>query len=164
MLKFIEIFKKNNYLKLRNIKNKVVIGQSADQALADDQEHWVEHICDEYVNADQKSVGGYANLHGFKEGNGTYWVGVDIRWCGIRITDVVIKCKTKALYDYYINLVMHGDTFHSGVNLIAQAVREDSRLWCRDGDEVDTEFTFRWGDEDKSFDVHLGGDRYAEEK
>ena len=144
----------------RKSKNKVILSSTEDN-------HWVNHICDVYVNADQKSVGGYANLHGFQEGcegNWTYWVGVDIRWCGIRITDVVIKCKTKSMYDYYINLVQHGNEFHSGVNLIAQAVRDDPRLWCRDGDDVETEFIFKWGDEDKSFDVHLGGDRYAEEK
>ena len=144
----------------RKSKNKVILSST-------EENHWVNHICDEYVNADQKSVGGYANLHGFQEGcegNWTYWVGVDMRWLGIRIADVVIKCKTKSMYDYYINLVKHGNEFHSGVNLIAQAVREDSRLWCRDGDDVETEFIFKWGDEEKSFDVHLGGDRYAEER
>ena len=155
----------------RKCKNQVIVGQyskGSDKTLkGDEQTHWVDHICDEYVNADQKSAGGYANLHGFREGcegNWTYWVGVDLRWCAIPIADVVIKCKTEKMYNKYINLVKHGNQFHTGPSLIAQAVREDPDLWCRNGDDVDTEFIFRWGDKDKDFDVYLSGDRYAEEK
>ena len=126
-----------------------------------EQVYWVNHICDDYVNASQKAVGMYANLHGFEgivDDKWVYWVGVDTRFIGIRVADVIIYCKNKSTYDYWIDFVRH-DLDH-----ICRAVREADNLWCRDGDEVNIEFVFRWGGEEKTFDVHLGTDRYAEEK
>ena len=47
---------------------------------------------------------------------------------------------------------------------VLTVMRHDPRLVCHDGDDVNIDFMFRWGDEDKHFDVHLDGDFYAEEK
>ncbi len=126
-----------------------------------EQTYWVNHICDDYVNASQKAVGMYANLHGFEgivDDKWIYWVGVDIRFLGIRCADVVIRCKNKSTYDHWIYLAQQ-DLDH-----ICQAVREDSNLICKDGDDVEVDFMFRWGDEEKHFNVRFGTDRYAEEK
>lgn len=98
----------------------------------------------------------WGNVHGFDEGPGqVYWVGVDIRTFGIRTTDYVIKCKNKSTYDEYINMPVE-DMLHK--------MRNDSRLDYKYGDDVEIEFIFRWGDEDKSFNVRFATDSYAEEK
>ena len=127
-----------------------------------EQTYWVNHICDEYVNASQKSVGMYANVHGFEglmeDGTWIYWVGIDIRFIGIRCADIVIRCKNKSTYDRWIYQATHD------LNSMPQAVRNAPDLYCRDGDDVEVKFIFRWGDEDKSFNVRFGTDRYAEEK
>lgn len=127
-----------------------------------EQTYWVNHICDEYVNASQKSVGMYANVHGFEglndDGSWTYWVGIDTRFIGIRVADIVIRCKNKSTYDRWIYQATHD------LNSMPQAVRDDPNLWCRDGDCVEIDFMFRWGNEDKHFNVRFGTDRYAEEK
>ena len=88
----------------------------------------------------------WGNVHGFDEGPGqVYWVGVDIRTFGIRTTDYVIN----------INMPVE-DMLHK--------MRNDSRLDYKYGDDVEIEFIFRWGDEDKSFNVRFATDSYAEEK
>ena len=126
-----------------------------------EQEHWVNHIHDETV-----SVGGnwgtvqWANLHGFDEGPGvTYWVGLDCRCWGIRAADYVIKCKTRQMYDKYIDIAVH-----KGASDFLQAALNDSALNVRRGGDVETEFIFKWGGDEKTFNVRLPGDLYAEEK
>ena len=126
-----------------------------------EQVHWVNHICDDYVNASQKAVGMYANLHGFEEATDSgwvYWVGIDVRFLGIRTADFVIKCKNKSTYDYWINKTQHD------LDSIPQALHKYDNLWCRNGDDVEIDFMFRWGDEDKHFNVRFATDRYAEER
>lgn len=127
------------------------------------QTHWVNHIYDEtFINPEgSQSTWGtipWINIHGFEEAGGIYWVGADSRCWGIRMTDMVIKCKNKATYDKYINLAKFG-----GSGLLRTA-ENDSALYFRRGNNVNTEFIFRWGNDDKSFDVRLVGDFYAEEK
>lgn len=126
-----------------------------------EQTHWVNHIHDETV-----SVGGswgtaqWANLHGFDEGPGaTYWVGLDCRCWGIRMADYVIKCKNKETYDRYVDIAAH-----KGASDFLQAALHDSALNVRRGNDVEIEFIFKWGDDDKSFNVRLAGDLFAEEK
>ena len=141
--------------KLRNFfSRKKSLGSSQ-------QVHWVNHICDRYVNASKAAVGGYANLHGFQEGspdNWVYWVGVDMRSFGIRVQDVVIRCKNKSTYDYWI------DKATRDLDSIPRAVMNDERLYCRSGSDTNIQFIFKWGGQEKTFDVHLSFDRYAEQK
>ena len=126
-----------------------------------EQVYWVNHICDEYVNASQKSVGMYANVHGFEglndDGSWTYWVGIDTRFIGIRVADIVIRCKNKSTYDRWIYQATHD------LNSMPSAVREDPNLRCCLGGDVEIDFKFRWGDEEKHFNVRFDTDRYAEE-
>jgi hypothetical protein len=119
------------------------------------QEHWINHIHDETKLWPDGHLH-WANIHGFDEGPGAvYWVGVDFRYMGIRIEDYVIKCKNKSTYDEYVNLCPED---------FLKKMNSDSRMIVRGGGDVGVEFVFRWGGEDKCFDVHLAGDRYAEEK
>lgn len=128
------------------------------EVASSEQTHWVNHIFDETVTWPNSAMM-WMNVHGFDEGPGqTYWVGLDGRSFGIRIADYVIKCKTKALYDEYIHAATHDPT------KVLYKMREDSRLNYKYGDDVNIDFMFRWSDEDKHFDVHLGTDSYAEEK
>ena len=125
-----------------------------------EQTHWVNHIHDETVFW-PNSAAMWANVHGFQEGgegNWTYWIGIDIRTFGIRSADYVMRFKNKATYDYFLNVATR-DMEH-----VLQKMRNDSRMSCRLGTDVNIEFVFRWGDDDKSFDVHLAIDDYAEEK
>ena len=125
-----------------------------------EQEHWVNHIYDE-TTFWPNSAGMWANVHGFQEGgpgNWVYWVGFDVRTIGIRTADYVIRCKNKSTYDEYIH-----EAFRNPTGLLYK-MRKDSRLNYSYGSDVNVEFIFRWGDDDKSFDVHLGTDSYAWEK
>ena len=123
-----------------------------------EQIHWVNHIYDETVTWPNKAMM-WCNVHGFDEGpNITYWIGLDIRTFGIRSADYVIKCKNKATYDKYINKASRD------MEGILSEMKADPNLNLATGDDVETEFVFCWGDEDKSFDVRLGWDWYAEEK
>lgn len=123
-----------------------------------EQTHWVNHIYDESVFWPNKAAM-WANVHGFDEGPGaTYWVGFDIRTFGIRSADYLIKCKNKSTYDYYINKAT------SDPEGLLRTMKSDSNLNTINGDDVETEYIFRWGDDDKSFDIHLGWDWYSEEK
>lgn len=126
-----------------------------------EETHWVNHIHDETV-----SVGGnwgtiqWANLHGFDEGPGvTYYVGLDCRCWGIRIADYVIKCKNKATYDKYIDIAKR-----KGASDFLQAALNDPALGTWRGGDVGVEFVFRWGGEEKTFNVRLAGDMYSEER
>lgn len=149
-------------LKLLIEKVKRLFTKKENKILGSREEvHWINHIHDETV-----SVGGkwgtmqWANLHGFDEGPGvTYYVGLDCRCWGIRIADYVIKCKTKAMYDKYIDIAVHKDASD-----FLQAALHDSALNVRRGGDVGVEFIFKWGGEEKTFDVHLAGDLYGEEK
>ena len=125
-----------------------------------EQEHWVNHIYDE-TTFWPNSAGMWANVHGFQEGgpgNWVYWVGFDVRTIGIRTADYVIRCTNKATYDEYIR-----EAFSNPTGLLYK-MRNDSRLNYSYGSDVNVEFIFKWGDDDKSFDVHLGTDSYAWEK
>ena len=48
--------------------------------------------------------------------------------------------------------------------LVHNRIQQDPALWTRNGDDVETEFTFRWGDDDKSFNIRFSGDYYGIEK
>lgn len=125
-----------------------------------EQVHWVHHIYDE-TTFWPNSAGMWANVHGFQEGgpdNWVYWVGFDVRTIGIRTADYVIRCTNKATYDEYIR-----EAFNNPTGLLHK-MRNDSRLNYNYGSDVNVEFIFKWGDDDKSFDVHLGTDSYAWEK
>lgn len=120
--------------------------------------HWINHIHDEFVPPPSPAVQHY-NLHGFDEGPGVvYWVGLDCRNFFIRTCDYVVKCKTKALYDEYVEVA------HDGGSAFLQKALHDDRLSLRRGDDVNVEFIFKWGDDDKSFNVRFSGDFFAEEK
>ena len=123
-----------------------------------EQEHWVNHIYDETTTWPNAALM-WANIHGFDEGPGkTYWLGIDVRSFGIRCADYVLKFKRKSLYDEYRESAFRDPT------KVLYKMRDDSRLNYHYGDDVNVDFMFRWGDDDKHFDVHLGTDSYAEEK
>ena len=126
-----------------------------------EETHWVDHIYDTTFPGHKAGPGGWCNVHGFREGSDssgwTYWVGYDYRWMGIRVQDLVIKCKSKSIYDKYIG-------WGSENWLVHNRAMEDKSLYSRWGDEVETEFIFRWGDDDKSFNVRFSGDVYGIEK
>ena len=101
----------------------------------------------------------WCNLHGFDEGPGqTYWIGMDFRSFGIRTADYVIKCKNKTTYDKYI------ERASKDIENVLNAMKHDPDLNVFNGNNVGTEFIFRWGGESKSFNVRLGWDYYAEER
>lgn len=119
--------------------------------------HWVNHICDETVSWPNAALM-WANVHGFDEGPGAvYWLGVDIRSFGIRCADYVLKFRSKSLYDEYKDAAIR-DTEN-----ILYKMRDDPRMKYADGDDMDVEYSFRWGDEEKTFHLHVFGDSYAEE-
>ena len=131
---------------------KNLISNSAEET------HWINHIFDETVTWSNKAMM-WCNVHGFDEGPGnTYWIGIDIRTFGIRSADYLIKCKNRATYDKYIYMAAHDPTG------ILSAMKHDSNLSMKTGDDVNIEYVFRWGGEEKTFDLHLGWDWYAEEK
>ena len=120
-----------------------------------EQVHWVNHIYDKTKLWPDGHLH-WGNVHGFDEGPGiVYWVGFDFRYMGIRIEDYVLKCKNKSTYDEYVNACLED---------VWKKLKVDSRFVWRRGGDVNTEFIFKWGDDDKSFDVHLDSDIYAEEQ
>lgn len=120
--------------------------------------HWVNHICDETVTWPNGALM-WANVHGFDEGPGNvYWLGIDIRSFGIRCADYLIRFKDKALYDEYRGVAL------SDVGSILYKMRSDSRLNYTYGDDMDVEYSFRWGGDEKTFHIHLFGDSYAEQR
>ncbi len=120
--------------------------------------HWVNHIYDQTVTWPNKALM-WCNIHGFDEGPGdTYWIGLDIRSFGIRSADYLIKCKNKATYDKYINKASRD------MESILSAMKSDPNLKLTTGDDINIEYIFRWGGEEKSFDMRLGWDWYVEEK
>ena len=122
-----------------------------------EETHWVNHICDETVTWPNKALM-WCNVHGFDEGPGnTYWIGMDIRSFGIRVADYLIKCKDKSTYDKWIDKAKY-DTEH-----VLQAMKDAPELKTIPGGDVNIKFIFRWGDEDKSFNLHVFGDWYAEQ-
>ena len=122
-----------------------------------EQVHWINHIYDETVTWPNKALM-WCNVHGFDEGPGaTYWVGMDIRSFGIRAADYIVKCKNKSTYDKWI------DKASNDMEHVLSALKSDPELRVINGDDVNVEFIFRWGDEEKTFNVHLGVDWYAEE-
>lgn len=123
-----------------------------------DEEHWINHIYDETVSWPNKGMM-WMNLHGFDEGPGqTYWVGMDIRSFGIRVADYVVKCKNKSTYDKWIHEASHDP------EKVLYKLREDPNLIYKYGDDVEIKFIFKWGDDDKSFNVRFSTDCYAVEK
>lgn len=122
------------------------------------QTHWVNHIYDETVFWPNKAAM-WCNVHGFDEGPGsTYWVGLDFRSFGLRVADYIIKCKNKSTYDKWINIASHD------IENILSIMKYASELNVTNGDDVNIEYIFRWGEEEKSFNLHLEVDWYAEEK
>lgn len=120
--------------------------------------HWVNHIYDETVSWPNSAMM-WANVHGFDEGPGqTYWLGIDVRSFGIRCADYLLKFKSKDLYDEY-----RAAAFHDIKNILYK-MRDDSRLNCVKCGDWDDEHIFKWGDEEKSFHLHLDTDDFASEK
>lgn len=133
-------------------------GTDGKELSSTEQTHWVNHIHDESVFW-PNGAAMWANVHGFDEGPGqTYYVGMDIRSFGFRTADYVVKCKNKSTYDDFLYCAIHDP------QKLLYKMRDDSRMRCSRGDDVNIEFIFRWGDDDKTFDVHLATDDYAEEK
>jgi len=123
-----------------------------------EQVHWINHTLDETVFWPNGGAM-WANVHGFDEGPGqTYWVGVDVRSFGFRAADYIVKCKNKATYDDYLDCAINDTTKFLG------KMKNDARMNCRNGSDVNIEYIFKWGGEEKTFDVHLGTDWLAEEK
>ena len=120
--------------------------------------HWVNHIHDESVFW-PNSAAMWCNVHGFDEGPGTtYWIGMDIRTFGIRSADYIIKCKNKETYDKYLDMACH-DIEH-----ILRTMKSDDALAVTEGNDLETKFIFKWGGEEKTFNLRLMTDWYAEEK
>lgn len=131
---------------------------SSKKLKSTEQVHWVNHTFDETVTWPNGALM-WANVHGFDQGPGnTYWVGVDVRSFGIRVADYVVECKNKSTYDDYLDCAVN-DT-----KKFLYKMREDSRVTCSKGSDVNVEFIFKWGDEEKTFNVHLATDQFAEEK
>lgn len=122
-----------------------------------EQTHWVNHLYDETIFWPNKAAM-WCNAHGFDEGGTVYWIGLDFRSFGIRTADYLIKCKNKATYDKYIHKASHD------IENILSMMKSDPDLNVTNGDNVNIEYIFRWGSDDKSFDLRLGWDWYAEEK
>ena len=140
------------------IASKIAKLFSKKKVNSTEEVHWVNHIFDETVTWPNSAMM-WINVHGFDEGPGqTYWVGLDGRSFGIRIADYIVKCKDKAVYDEYISFAKSNPT------KFLYKMREDSRMNYRYGDDVNIEFIFKWGGEEKTFDVHLSTDSYAEQK
>lgn len=119
---------------------------------------WVNHIHDETVTWPNKALM-WANVHGFDQGPGeTYWLGLDLRSFGIRCADYLLKFRDKSLYDEYLDAALR-DT-----EKILYKMRSDPRLNYTYGNDMDVEFYFKWGGEEKSFHIHLGIDSYAEQR
>jgi len=130
----------------------------SEQTLNISVTNWVNHIYDETIFW-PNSAAMWCNAHGFDQGPGQfYWIGLDMRSFGIRTADYIIKCKNKETYDKYINKASR-DMEH-----LLSAMKSDPNLNVISGSDVNTEFVFRWGEEKKTFNLHLGWDWYAEEK
>ena len=127
------------------------------QLNSSDQNHWVNVIDDTEVFW-PNSAAMYANLWGFDEGPGqTYWMALDIRTFFIPIADFVLKFKNKETFDRYWQIAQFGGSD------VLKAVECDKNMRMYRG-EINTNFIFRWGNDDRNFDVYLPGDMYAEEK
>lgn len=125
-----------------------------------EQTHWVNHIHD-YTSFWPNCAAMYGNVHGFEEGEGdgkVYWLGIDIRCFFARTADYLIKFRSKALYDEY------AEASDRAANETLKKMLYDQRLNVRRGGDVNIDFIFRWGNEDKHFDVHAAGDAFGEEK
>ena len=126
--------------------------------VASRQEHWVDHIYDDTVTWPNGAMM-WCNVHGFDEGPGrVYWLGLDLRSFGIRCADYLLKFRSRALYEEYLFAATR-DTKN-----VLYKMRNDSRLDYTCGYDMDVEYTFKWGDDDKSFHIHLGVDSYAEQR
>jgi len=71
---------------------------------------------------------------------------------------MIVKCKNKAIYDEYIKAASFSTSEFLHKALI------DSRISVKRGNDVGIKFVFRWGDDDKSFNINGKGDLFAEEK
>ena len=122
-----------------------------------EETHWVYHIYDETCADGQ--TGGWFNIHGFEEGPGQiYWLGIDCRVIfGIRVQDILIKFKSKELYEEYRQKAW------KNAHDVHRDMMNDPRLNFRWGSDINTEYVFRWSDESKSFNL-WGNDKYSEEK
>lgn len=150
----------NMFAILRTLYHKIKAWAFADDKgqVVSSQEHWVNHIHDDTVTWPNGAMM-WCNVHGFDEGSGgTYWLGLDLRSFGIRCADYLLKFRSKALYEEYL------DAAHRDTKNILYKMRNDSRLDYSYGDSMDTEFIFRWGDDSKLFHIHLGVDSYAEQR
>ena len=122
---------------------------------------WVNHILDETMSSKQ-AAGGWKNMHGFysEDLEGIHWwLGIDSRFLGIRLQDVVVRFNDEYTYNKWVEEARRT----TGTSIINK-VLEDSNFKGWRGDNYNVEFIFRWGDSDKTFDVHLHDDRYGEQK
>ena len=71
---------------------------------------------------------------------------------------VIVKCKNKEIYDEYIKAASFSTSEFLHKALI------DSRINVKRGNEVGIKFVFRWGKEDKSFNINGTGDLLGEEQ
>lgn len=123
---------------------------------------WVNHILDETLSSPH-SVGGWKNMHGFysEDLEGIHWwLGIDSRYLGIRLQDVVVRFNNEYTYNKWVDEAR--STF--GSSIINKVFNNSDNVEGKNGSDVNVEFIFRWSDEEKTFDVHLDGDRYGEQK
>lgn len=122
---------------------------------------WVNHILDETLYPSSANPG-WKNLHGFysEDMDGIHWwIGIDSRILGIRVQDVVVRFNDEKTYKAWVSEAKAG----WGTSIINKVLNDpDFRGW--NGSDYNVEFVFRWGGESKSFNVHLDGDRYGEQK
>ena len=95
------------------------------------------------------------NVWGFKDNCGYWYACVDMRCFGIRVQDIVVKCKNEETYKLYLKLCES--------SAIINAVFHDPRLTAKEGDDVNVNFRFHHDGDTKEFDIHCSSDRYAYE-
>ena len=95
------------------------------------------------------------NVWGFRDNGGYWYACVDMRCFGIRVQDIVVKCKNEETYKLYLKLCES--------SAIINAVFQDDRLNAKKGDDVNVNFRFHHDGDTKEFDIHLSTDRYAYE-
>lgn len=110
----------------------------------------------------KQAAGSWVNIYGFemRDDNGELrrWIGLDDRWLGIRVQDVLLEFKSVNCYSKW------KEKAHYDSSSIINDCLTSSDLIGMPGDIVNIEWIFKWGDESKNFDIHLSMDRFAIEK